>query len=78
VVTSGVLSEVADIGGWPKCRGFDLYADEGTGEHAASYHYSLLSITKQNAPAIKSRSHVINTSNKTTPKGKPDRQHNTG
>jgi hypothetical protein len=24
VVTGGVLSEVADMGGWPKCRGFDL------------------------------------------------------
>jgi hypothetical protein len=26
VVTGGVLSKVADIGGWPKCRGFDLNA----------------------------------------------------
>ncbi|TAQ83311.1 hypothetical protein B7494_g8365 [Chlorociboria aeruginascens] len=45
--------------------------------HLTSYYYPLLFVTKQKAPAIKSRSHMINTSKKTNPKDKPNGQHDT-
>jgi hypothetical protein len=41
VVTGGVLSEVADMGGWPKCRGFDLRLESLCGAKAKRKQMSI-------------------------------------